>query len=64
MSKSPDSLIAQELNRVRVENENLKNQLDQLSDAPNRDRIDEQIRELSQSNMNAQVMLDQERARS
>jgi hypothetical protein len=62
LSKSPDSLIAQELNRVRVENENLKNQLDQLSDAPNRDRIDEQIRELSQSNMNAQVMLDQERA--
>ena len=62
LSKSSDSLISQELNRVRVENENLKNQLDQLSNLPNRDRIDEQIRELSQSNMNAQVMLDQERA--
>jgi chromosome segregation ATPase len=61
-SKSSDSLVSQELNRVRVENENLKNQLDQLSNLPNRDRIDEQIRELSQSNMNAQVMLDQERA--
>ena len=62
LSKSSDSLISQELNRVRVENENLKNQLNQLSNLPNRDRIDEQIRELSQSNMNAQVMLDQERA--
>ena len=48
--------------RVRAENDNLKSQLDQLSNLPNRDRIEEQIRELSQSNMNAQVMLDQERA--
>ena len=62
LANSADSSISQELNRVRVENKNLKSQLDQLSNLPNRDSIDEQIRELSQSNMNAQVMLDQERA--
>ena len=59
---SDGSSIAFELDRVRAENESLKDRLSNAQNLPDRDRFQEQIRELSQSSMNAQVMLDQERA--
>lgn len=62
-SSSPvEANLSIELERIRSENANLKNQLSLAKNLSNRDRFEEQIRELSESNMNAQVMLNQERA--
>ncbi len=51
-----------ELKRLSMENESLQGQIALLEQLPDRERLENQIRELSQSNMNAQVMFDQERA--
>lgn len=61
-SNAPDPVLSKELARLNSENDNLKNQLSLANNLPNRNSFEEQIRELSKSNMNSQVMLDQERA--